>query len=409
MKYAQKLKKSLLSEIDNLNFCRGDFYHTPNKDFTRHRKVTFDAILKAVLSFEGKSLTNELYDIFGFNAETLSASAFVQQRSKIKSEAFYKLFKKFTDTNSPVKLFQGYRLIAVDGSDINTPKNKDDVESIQRNHSAEYNIYHLNVLYDLLTNTYIDALVQKRSKFDEHSALMDMLYRFNSICSAIFIADRGYECYNNMLQIQELNHKFLFRIKDLHSSGILNRFNLPDGEFDISLDIDCSHRKIDKTKINNYVLHIRIVRIRISNDSYEVIATNLSSDAFPASALKELYHKRWGVETSFRQLKYTVGLLAFHSKKAEHIIQEIFARLTLYNFSELITFHLVVQKANRKHIYKINFSIAVNACRKLLLERYALNDVEAVISKNLVPYRPGRSSPRKLRNIPPVSFCYRIA
>lgn len=409
MSYAHYLKKSLFSEIDDLDLRRSDFCFDPSKNFTRCRKADFSSILKSVLCFGGKSLSNELYDIFGFNAETLSASAFVQQRSKIKHEAFYTLFNKFTKANSPARLFHGYRLLAVDGSDLRIPANTEDIESLQHNQAATYNIYHLNVLYDLLVNVYTDAVVQKRSKFDEHAAFMEMFYRFESSYPAIFIADRGYECYNNMLQIQERRQKFLIRLKDIHSSGIVNRFNLPNSEFDVTLDIDCSRRKIDKSKVDNYILRLRIVRIKISDTSYEVIATNLSGDEFPPSILKEIYHKRWGVETSFRQLKYTVGLSAFHSKKAEHIVQEIFARLTLYNFSELVTFHLVVQKANRKYIYKINFSIAVNACRKLLLERYALDDIEAVISKNLIPCRFSRSSPRKLRNVPPVSFCYRIA
>ena len=42
-------------------------------------------------------------------------------------------------------------------------------------------------------------------------------------------------------------------------------------------------------------------------------------------------------ETSFRELKYHVGLIAFHSKKKDCVIQEIFTSLIMYNFSMLIT------------------------------------------------------------------------
>lgn len=48
---------------------------------------------------------------------------------------------------------------------------------------------------------------------------------------------------------------------------------------------------------------------------------------------------RWGIETFFRELKCTVVLLHFHAKKAEHILYEILARLTMYNFSELNTLY----------------------------------------------------------------------
>ena len=46
---------------------------------------------------------------------------------------------------------------------------------------------------------------------------------------------------------------------------------------------------------------------------------------------------RWGIETSFRNLKHTLGLLHLHAKKVEFVLQEIFAKLTMYNFCELIT------------------------------------------------------------------------
>ncbi|NOJ73972.1 transposase [Paenibacillus alvei] len=39
---------------------------------------------------------------------------------------------------------------------------------------------------------------------------------------------------------------------------------------------------------------------------------------------------RWGIETSFRALKYIVGLTNFHAKKRESITQKIFARMILY-------------------------------------------------------------------------------
>lgn len=45
---------------------------------------------------------------------------------------------------------------------------------------------------------------------------------------------------------------------------------------------------------------------------------------------------RWGIETSFSELKYIVGLVNMHCKKEEFAKQEIFARLTMYNFCERI-------------------------------------------------------------------------
>lgn len=71
------------------------------------------------------------------------------------------------------------------------------------------------------------------------------------------------------------------------------------------------NKKSEPTVI--YELPVRIVRFKISDDSYEVIATNLSEDLFSSDDLKMLYSMRWGIETSFRDLKYTVGLRYFHA------------------------------------------------------------------------------------------------
>ena len=76
---------------------------------------------------------------------------------------------------------------------------------------------------------------------------------------------------------------------------------------------------------------------------------------------------RWGEETSFRELKYTIGLINWHSSKYDGILQEINARMILYNFCELVTSNAVVKTSkNTKHVYKINFATAVNICRAYL-------------------------------------------
>ena len=439
MSYVSNLKKSLNKCIESIAANRGEYCLNPNKDFTRHRKVDFSSVVKAILCFGGKSLNKEILECFGFSPDTLTTSAFVQQRSKIKPEAFYLLFKRFISNNHKDKLFHGYRLLAVDGSNIYTPRNENDVDSLRHNQYTFYNQYHLNAFYDLLTNTYYDAVVQKCHSANEHKAYIDMVDRYDSSTPAIYIADRCYESFNNMAHVQEKGHKFLTRLKDIDSTGMLKSFDFPDGEFDISMELKLTRKQTNELKqmaesnpcirflpsksnfdylplrsrkadpLVFYAIPLRFVRIQITDDSFEVLATNLDEKQFPPSVLKELYSMRWGIETSFRNLKYTVGLSAFHSKKSEHIVQEIFARLTLYNFSELVTSHIAIRKKKRKYIYKINFSVAVYACRNYLLGRYAPKAVEAVISNHILPYRPNLSKPRSLRNIPPASFSYRVA
>ena len=127
----------------------------------------------------------------------------------------------------------------------------------------------------------------------------------------------------------------------------------------------------------------RIVRFPISEDSYEVVVTNLDTDEFPADSLKQLYGMRWGIETSFRDLKYTVGLLHFHSKKMEYILQEI----------------VVIEKKGRKYECKVNSTVAVHICREFLPGINIPPDIESLIARYITPIRPGRSRPLSLIHI----------
>ncbi|MBQ6163138.1 MAG: transposase, partial [Clostridia bacterium] len=155
--------------------------------------------------------------------------------------------------------------------------------------------------------------------------------------------------------------------------------------------------------------HFRLVRFPLSESSFETIITNLPANTFPPNEIKKLYAMRWGIETSFRDLKYTIGLLHFHAKKVDYILQEIFARLIMYNFSELITSHVVIQNGNRLYEYKVCFSSAAHICKSFLFGSVDPPDVETLIGKFILPVRPDRSRARILFRKGAVSFTYRVA
>lgn len=117
---------------------------------------------------------------------------------------------------------------------------------------------------------------------------------------------------------------------------------------------------------DTYCLAFRIVRFPISDENCKCIVTNLPRNGFPPERIQRLYFSRRGIETSFRKLKYTVGLSKFHAYKPEYVKQEIWARMITYNLTETIVNHTVIEKGETKHEYKINFSSAVHICRSFL-------------------------------------------
>jgi len=428
--------KTCISEISE---CPWLFSASPESDFTRRRKLPFERVLSAVLAFRSGTLNHEMMDFFGMNPGLATSSAFIQQRAKILPEAFKYLFQQFSQLIQKNNTYKGYRLLAIDGSSLQIAANSNDPDSYfpGTDQQKPYNLLHINAVYDLMQCIYTDAIVQKRRIMDESAALTEMVDR-STIIYALLLADRGYESYNNLAHIQEKGWKFLFRIKD-SSNGIASGLTLPvSNSFDVPFNLrltkqqtnfakelfkDRNHykliahnhrfdflparsRKYDPLMF--YTLHFRVVRFPLSESAYETIITNLPADQFPMEEIKRLYAMRWGIETSFRDLKHTLGLLHLHAKKVEFILQEIFAKLTMYNFCEVITQSVVIHQ-NRKYTYKVTFSDAVHICLEFFLGKVPPPNVEALLLKYLSPIRPGRKDTRKHTQKPSVSFIYRVA
>ena len=433
--YPKRVKDTLNSVIRDMAKHPEDFCRCPGKDFTRDRKLPFEMLLTLLVKMGGHSLRDEMLDCLDFKELPASVSALVQQRSKLLPDALEFLFRAFTNRCHKLRLYRGYRLLAVDGSDLQFTTNPNDPLSYFPgvNGQKPYSFLHLNAIYDLNSNLYLDAVVQKKREANENAALVSMVDRSEIQEPVILTADRGYESYNTLEHIARKGWKYLVRLRE--SKGIISALSLPDGDFDIPVQLYLTRKQNKKlrelqkeypgiyrflpTNVNFdflplgsdgfYPISFRIVRFSISDNSTETLITNLDADPFPPEELKRLYHLRWGIETSFRQLKYTVGLSLFQSKKVEYITQEIFARLTMYNFCELITSHVVIQNKRRKYVYQTNFTAAVHICRQFLRGTVPPPKVEDLIKVHIVPIRPGRSTPRRTKNIKFNGFFYRIA
>ena len=410
------------------------FSKNPKTDFSRDRKLDFASTIQLILSMESGSLKKELLDYFHFSVDTPSASAFCQQRSKLLLETFQFLFYEFNSFFPFQKTYHGYQLLACDGSDLNIIRNPKDTDTYFQSLPMDkgFNQLHLNALYDLCEKRYTDVVIQPARKENESLAMTQMIDRYPGQKKTIFIADRGYETYNIFAHVQERGMYYLIRVKDGGGGSMTGSFELPNkDEFDHAMQLVLTRKQTNEVKANAkqykiipktspfdyldlhdrkfYVLNFRVVRFAITEDSYECIITNLPEKEFPAKEIKKIYAMRWGIETSFRELKYAIGLSCFHSKKVEYIMQEIYARLILYNYCEIITMNVVIHQKNTKHVYQMNYTIAIHICRYFLRNDISPPDVEKLIQKNLLPVRPGRSDPRKVKPKSAVSFLYRTA
>ena len=157
-----------------------------------------------------------------------------------------------------------------------------------------------------------------------------------------------------------------------------------------------------------YDFECRVVRFKITEDTYECIVTNLDKDEFTIQDIKELYHLRWEIETSYRELKYDLDLNTLHSKKRNLIEQEIYAKMLLYNFCSRITNRIDIAKRKRKYGYQLNFVRAFHIIREHLKKAKVPTYICDIIAKEILPIRRDRQNKRKLKPKAPVSFNYRF-
>ncbi len=435
--FSDKVFVSLKNKIARLDRLKtvDHLLNNTECDFTRKRKLSFSDVIMIILSMAGSPIREELLDYFDYDINTVTASAFVQARAKVLPEAFEQLLYLFNKSYPCTETYKEYRLIAIDGSDLSIPYDPQDQTTLHRNQNKACSLYHINAAYDILNNRYVDLVIQGRAHWHEQEAMWTMAERFPEKKS-IFIADRNYPTWNNMEHIIRSGKYFLIRAKDIHgSTSLLRKFGLPDSEFDLDVKTTLTTRATNVVKTHPekyrllttsstfdffdadypfYDVSYRVVRFKLDETAeYESIITNLPREEFRPNEIKELYHLRWSEEVSFRHLKYSTDLSAVHARKRSSILQEIWARAILYNFCFIVIRELANRKSykKRKYIYVINKTRAIHLVRDLLLKRKGGSPpvLEGLIFNEILPLRPGRSDPRKVRPQSVIPFNYRFS
>lgn len=408
----RKVKALLEETIDDLILNHREVLcKNPSKDFIRNRDFTPEKIISTLLRYGSRNAESELIDILECQdtARNINA-AFLQQRKKLGEDCMSWLFRSYTEAvfDMPALGFDKYLvkgrfILGCDGSDVNVAYNPNDPETfIPKKGKRGYNQIHLNALYDVCTGAWMSANVQGIHKKHERKALVDMIAQLKYAKQAIITADRGYESFNVFAACMESGASYVIRLKDIESNGIISVYDLPDDEFDTYISTKLTKRHTKETKSHPeiytiiphytdfdffndeqiYEISVRIVRFKLPSGSFVCLATNLSEDEFTIADLADLYRLRWGCEIGFRKLKYTIGLVNFHSWKREYIMQELYARLVLFNFCAF-TVKAIDDSASTPFMDSDKdegsrkaekrkgtaFSQAVTVCRKLLVNK----------------------------------------
>lgn len=440
LSFEEKIKRNLDNAIANIAEHRADYVHNPDADFTRNRKMSMGDTMRLIISMDGGSLAKELHVHHSLGGSQITPSGFVQQRSKIKSSAFFDLLRQFGQTEIVRHKHKGYRVLAVDSTAINQPRDPK-LDSFMNTSAFPHglNQTQASVIYDVLNKTVLDVDLRPRPRMDETGTFVSMLQRNSFPEKTIMLMDRGYESYNVFAHlIEKENAELLCRVRN-RRGGMREIQKLPMEELDRDLEFEVTTTQTNedkerqrvyiqiaskKGKINSpktgigrwdhvspYTMKFRVVRFQLNSGEYETIVTTLPRFIFSVQDIKDLYHMRWGIETAFRDIKYTIGLINLHSKKEDLVMQEIYAALIAYNFCTRIVSAVIVNKKEHTiHTYQVNFKMAVYLCKRFYRSAISvgLNLIEE-IGRYIEAVRPGRQDQRKLRPKGFAGFVYRVA
>jgi hypothetical protein len=178
--------------------------------------------------------------------------------------------------------------------------------------------------------------------------------------------------------------------------------------------------EIDECKKNNsiIVLHetgggsipVRLIKFSLAGGETEMLITNLFDEKLGSEGFKELYFKRWPVETKYDEIKNKLEIENFSGRTLTAIKQDFYATMYLSNFAsalyrdaqeEVVEEH---REKDNKYEYHVNVNHEIGVLKdKFIAVLIEANDekrnklldiIVARLSSRITPFRPNRSVPR---------------
>lgn len=401
--------KYLENEIESIRKCLDSIlfkcdYRVNAKDFSRERKMGFKETVLFILNMTRKSLQLELNGFFENVLRkdfSVRKQSYLAARQKIKPEVFTALNDNMISSlyGNKYESWNGYRLSAIDSSVLEIPNTKELRNEFRfvRNRHGDVARARASCIYDPLNKMIIKCKID-RYNFSERETAMQMILQMlpEKKSKELIIFDRGYPSAKLISFLFESGIDFLMRIQRNYS------FDLKQAT---------KKEQYINIKYNEKLYKVRVLRFRLESGEEEILFTSLYDKKFKIKDFKNLYFKRWGIETKFDELKNKLEIENFSGMTKTAIEQDFYATILLSNIIELVRQCKEENRSNRrKYQYKINYNILVGTlkdkfvCLLLIKNRkernMLLNNIIEQVSKSLVPIRPNRQNPR-------ISVCVR--
>lgn len=363
--------------------------------------LDFKTLIIYLLSQSGKAASFELFEFFQTKnkefpyAKIPTSSALSQARKNLKPEVFqelnYRLIKHFYRRNK-YDLWNGLRVVALDGTSFQLPKNHLDTRNMYMHNAGNNQMecsMNLAALYDPINDLVLDVAFGNR-KIGEQTLALDILNKLNN--NDILIADRGFSNTPFLVQLTKRKLKFCIRmtmawndVKELWQSGKNEMImNIKDGQ--------------------NPPIQVRLIRVKLSSGEPEVLATNLlDKKKFNAKIFKQLYAKRWNIEECFKMLKTRLRIENWTGETPIAIAHDIYSKFLVMNMLNITIG--IAEKLMITPNRSISKAQALIAFKPLLINIITSTQADwppgfwAILLRSTYINKPNRSFPRKQRTV----------
>lgn len=418
MKKRRKSPKRIIKSIKCLLYSN-EFINrnrVDKKDFTRKRKLPFISLVLFMVNIIKQTVQKELtrfIKTFGDKTSNITKSAFSQSRMKLKPEAFIELNNRLVDefyTDNIIKKWNGFRLCAIDGSKLILPTHSKELMEKFGTLSSGMIIPQAQIsnCYDVLNEIIIDTQLET-IQINEMNQAVRHLQKLSK--GDLIVFDRGYAAtwFYYMIKFKKLD--FVNRIPRGFRKDAEN-FRLSDSEDDI-IEIDIPPQKsryglqrhgLKKENVKPFKL--RLVKVILDTGEVEVLATTLlDKEKYPLEIFKELYFKRWGIETNYNHLKSNIHVEEFSGLTEVAIRQDFYANAFINNLQSIIALdskeEMDKENEDKEYEYKINRNLSLGFMKDRIVEILTSDnpkyyeELKDLFKMNPNPVRKGRKNPRK--------------
>lgn len=337
--------------------------------------------------------------------KVISEAAFCKARKRLPLSFFKNLFftlrNRFLEKFSPLMLWKGYQVFAIDGTTVALPP----IKRLLKHFGAPSNqngqsknpqarlVAAISVFCGFCINF---AVVPYNST--EHAALRQLIPQFGS--EVLLLLDAGFFSFIALYRMTEKQGlEFLMRVPKSLKYKVVKE--LGPNEWIVELRPSTSVKR-DWPELPEKLPLLRLIRYQIPGYRPSYLLTSILD---PTIALSEelvaLYHRRWQIETVYYELKCVLNIQNLRSESKVGIEKEFYTQLIMNNLVRWI----MTEAAQEQGCYPVDLSFeeAVRAVKAALphiavatpleiarIYRKVVNRIKAAKIRK----RPGRYYPR---------------